>query len=132
LAAANLMLMEKPGATGKKIVNVSAGRRIRGAGVADPGAWGNFVRIEVDYDVALVPGSTQSFDELFNLTISEISGSPGRLTTLRSETYRNLTMREGVTNNALWVVNESSKIIQLDRDTLPNIPSPFPATFKPV
>ena len=128
LAAANAMLMEKAGGTGKKIVNVSAGRRIRGAPVADPGAWGNFVRVEVDYDVALAPGSTQAFDELFNLTISEISASPGRLTTRRSETYRNLTMREGVTNNALWVVNESSRIIQLDRggaDAIPANPSGF-------
>ena len=130
LAAANVMLMEKAGGTGKKIVNVSAGRRIRGAPVADPGAWGNFVRVEVDYDVALAPGSTQAFDELFNLTISEISASPGRLTTRRSETYRNLTMREGVTNNALWVVNESSKIIQLDRDGADTIPG-NPSGFRP-
>jgi phage tail sheath protein FI len=128
LSAAKQMLMEKAGGTGKKIVNVSAGRRVRGASVADPGSWGNFVRAEVDYDVALAPGSTQSFDELFNLMISEISPSPGRVTTLRTETYRNLTMREGVTNNALWVVNESSKIVQLDRggaDAIPADPSGF-------
>jgi phage tail sheath protein FI len=130
LAAAHLMLMEKAGGTGKKIVNVSAGRRIRGAPVADPGSWGNFVRVEVDYDVALPAGSTQSFDELFNLTISEISASPGRLSTLRTETYRNLTMRENVTNNALWVVNESSKIVQLDRNGADAIPAD-PSGFRP-
>jgi phage tail sheath protein FI len=130
LVAANVTLMEKAGGAGKKIVNVTAGRRIRDASVPDPGAWGNFVRVEVDYDVALAPGSTQSFDELFNLTISEISPAPGRLTTLRTETYRNLTMREGVTNNALWVVNESSKIVQLDRDGADSIPAD-PSGFRP-
>jgi phage tail sheath protein FI len=131
LKAATALLTAKPGGAGDKITNVTAGRRVRDAAVQDPGTWGNFVRVEVDYDVALAPGSTQSFDELFNLTISEISQAPGRLSTLRSETYRNLTMREGVTNNALWVVNEGSKIVQLDRDGLPAIASPLPVTFRP-
>jgi phage tail sheath protein FI len=126
LKAATTLLWSKPGGTGDKIANVTAGRRIRDAAVPDPGTWGNFVRLEVDYDVALAPGSTQQFDELFNLTVSEISRAPGRLTTLRSETYRNLTMREGVTNNALWVVNEGSKIVQLDRDSLGSLGSPYP------
>ena len=126
LEAATTLLWSKPGGTGDKIANVTAGRRIRDAAVPDPGTWGNFVRLEVDYDVALAPGSTQQFDELFNLTVSEISQAPGRLTTLRSETYRNLTMREGVTNNALWVVNEGSRIVQLDRETLGGLSSPYP------
>ncbi len=131
LEAATVLVTEKPAGAGGKMFNATAGRRVRDAAVEDPGAWGNFVRLEVDYDVALAPGSTQSFEELFNLTISEISQAPGRLTTLRSETYRNLTMREGVTNNALWVVNEASRIVQLDRNTLAAIASPFPTTFKP-
>ena len=59
----------------KGTLKVTAGQR----GTADPGAWGNFVRVEVDYDVALDPGSTQSFDELFNLTISEISTLPANM-----------------------------------------------------
>jgi len=127
---AHVTVAQNPAGAGTKIVNVSAGRRVRGASVDDPGLWGNFVRVEVDYDVALASSSTQSFTELFNLTISEISAAPGRLTTLRSETYRNLTMRENVANNALWVVNEASKIIQLDRDGLGAIPAD-PSGFRP-
>jgi uncharacterized protein len=130
LVAANVVLTQKAGGTGTKIVNVTAGRRVRGAAVQDPGAWGNWVRTEVDYDVALATGSTESFDELFNLTISEISRAPGRLTTLRTEIYRNLTIREGVTNNALWVVNEGSKIVQLDRAGLGAVPAD-PSGFRP-
>jgi phage tail sheath protein FI len=39
-------------------------------------------------------------------------------------------MREGVTNNALWVVNESSKIVQLDRGGLGAVPAD-PSGFRP-
>jgi phage tail sheath protein FI len=129
LAAANVMLRQNPGG-GAQIVRASAGRRVRGNAVADPGVWGNSVRIEADFDVAVPTDPLQSFDELFNLTVSEISAAPGRLTTLRSETYRNLTMRMGARNNAVEVVNESSKIVQLDRSGLGAVPA-NPSGFRP-
>jgi hypothetical protein len=121
--AAGATLTVNPGG-GFKVVNVAAGRLVRGASVPDPGLWGNFVRIEVDYDVAAPTDPAQTFNELFNLTISEISQAAGRLTTLRTETYRNLTMRAGARNNALDVVNEASTIVQLDRDSLAALATP--------
>ncbi len=120
--AANITLRQQPGA-GSNIVNVRAGRLVRGVSVPDPGTWGNLIRVEVDHDVADPTDPAQSFDELFNLTISEISPASGRLTTLRSETYRNLAMRPGARNNAIDVVNEGSKIVQLDRDGLAALPA---------
>ena len=71
----------------------------------DPGAWGNFVRLDVDYD-------TTDPDTLFNLTVSEVSPS-GTQPVLRTETFRNLTMTTGVTNSAVDVVNEGSRMVQM-------------------
>jgi uncharacterized protein len=121
-AAAKITLRQNPGG-GANIVNVRAGRFVRGVSVPDPGVWGNFIRVETDYEVADPIDPAQSFDELFNLTISEISPATGRLTTLRSETYRNLTMRPGSRNNAIEVVNDASKIVQLDRAGLAALPA---------
>jgi len=65
---------------GRPVLTASAGRRLRGASVADPGAWGNNLRIEVDYKTS-DPTSTT----LFNLTVSEISMASGRSGPGRSE-----------------------------------------------
>src|SRR5918996_3427888 len=45
-------------------LRVTAGRLIKGVAVDDPGTWGNFVRVDVDYD-------TTDPATLFNLTVSE-------------------------------------------------------------
>jgi phage tail sheath protein FI len=97
------------------VLTVRAGRRVRGKSVRDPGAWGKFIRVEVDYDVAAPTDSADEFNQLFNLTISEVSPAPGRLRTLRTETYRNLTMRPGAANTVWEAVNERSKIVQIDK-----------------
>jgi phage tail sheath protein FI len=131
LATASTLIRKTPAGGSAQVLNVRAGRRIRGTSVPDPGAWANFVRVEVDYDVVAPSDPVQTFGELFNLTISEISSAPGRLRSLRSETYRNMTMRPGAANNALEVVNEQSKMVQLDRDGLPAMASPFDTTFRP-
>ena len=107
------------------VVRVRAGKRVRGTSVLNPGTWGNFLRIEVDRDVAVPADPTQTADELFNLTVSEVAILGGRQTTVRSEVYRNLTFRPGVTNNALQVVNEGSSLVQLDRDGMAALPSPY-------
>ncbi len=108
-----------------KIVNVSAGRRIRGGSAANPGAWGNALRVEVDYD-------TSNPDEFFNLSIVETELRSGRTVIRQSEVFRNLTMRPGVANNAIEVVNETSRLVQLDRDGLADaIPDPFDTKFRP-
>ena len=67
----------------------------------------------------------QTAAELFNLTVSEVAILGGRQSTVRSETYRNLTFRPDVTNNALQVVNEASSLIQLDRDGMAALPVPY-------
>ena len=85
--------------------NVRAGRRIKGVSVDDPGSWGNFIRVDVDYD-------TSDPTTLFNLTVSEISPL-GTQPVLRTETFRNLTMAPGLPNSVRDVVNESSGMIQV-------------------
>src|SRR5207248_540752 len=74
-------------------LRVTAGRLIKGVSVDDPGTWGNFVRLDVDYD-------TTDPNTLFNLTVSEVSPS-GTRPVLRTEIFRNLTMSTGVPNSAV-------------------------------
>jgi phage tail sheath protein FI len=111
--------------TNNPVVRIRAGERIRGASVLNPGTWGNFLRIEVDRDVAVPDDPTQTIAELFNISISEVAILGGRQSTVRSEVYRNLTFRPGAANNALQVVNEGSKLVQLDRDGMTALPDPF-------
>lgn len=90
-------------------LRVTAGRRVRGVGAQDHGFWGNALHVEVDYDAA--DPATQ-----FNLTITEVAEADGRRQTLRNETYRNLTLAEGLVNSAIEVVNDASRVVQLSRD----------------
>ena len=111
---------------GDQIFRATAGRRVRGLSVDNPGQWGNALRLEVDYD-------TSTPDEFFNLTITETALQGGRTVVRQTETFRNLTMRPGVANEAIEVVNEGSKLVQLDRAGLApaNLPNPFVVTFRP-
>ena len=93
-----------------------AGRLFKGVSVDDPGSWGNFVRLDVDYD-------TTDPTTLFNLTVSEVS-RVGTQPVLRTETFRNLTMAPGLPNSLREVVNEGSRMIQ--------IPAPAPGALRPV
>jgi uncharacterized protein len=115
-------------ANGDDVLNVRAGRRIRGASALNPGVWANALRLEVDYD-------TTEPDEFFNLTVLETELRNGRTFVRQTETFRNLTMRPSVPENASEVVNERSRLVQLDRDTLPALPAvpapPAPYTFRP-
>jgi len=86
-------------------LRITAGRLMKGVSVDDPGTWGNFVRLDVDYD-------TTDPNTLFNLTVSEVSPS-GTQQVLRTETFRNLTMTPGVPNSAVDVVNEGSRMVQV-------------------
>ena len=111
------------------IFNTTAGRRIRGASVADPGEWGNFLRLEVDYDTVqpnelIDPGQVQDAAELFNLTVTEVVLRDGRTLEVQSERFPNLTMRPAARNNAVEVVNEGSKLVQLDRNGLAVLADP--------
>jgi uncharacterized protein len=93
-ATASIDLLDEAAANS---LRVTAGRLIKGVSVDDPGTWGNFVRVDVDYD-ATDPNT------LFNLIVSEVSPS-GTQPVLRTETFRNLTMTADVPNSAVDVVN---------------------------
>jgi hypothetical protein len=95
---------------GTDVLAATAGRRMRGVSIADPGEWGNNLRIEIDYD-------TTDPATLFNLTVSEITTRDGRQAIVQSETYRNLTMDEAASNYAVEVVNEASRLVQLTKLT---------------
>ena len=74
-AAAARILNGEDGVT--QIVRVTAGRRLRGGSIEDPGIWGNFLRLEIDYDTVapnelIDPDGVQDPDELFNVTITEV------------------------------------------------------------
>src|SRR5688572_7305693 len=107
--AASAVLGDAPAGGGTPILRVRAGRQLRGASVDNPGEWGNFLRIEVDYD-------TTNVGEFFNLTVSEVEIEGGRAVIRRTETFRNLTMRPNTPNNAIQSVNEGSTLVQLSRD----------------
>jgi phage tail sheath protein FI len=105
-----------------QVFRATAGRRIRGDSALNPGEWGDFLRLEVDYD-------TTDPDELFNLTVTEVQLQAGRTVARQTEVFRNLSMQPGP-NNALEVVNERSRLVQLDRAGL--LPAAVPAgTFRP-
>ncbi len=93
------------------VLRITAGRRLKGTSVDDPGEWGNNLRIDVDYDTA------SSALPSFNLTVIEIATQDGRQVVVQTETYRNLNMDPDDANYALEVVNDGSKLIQLERLT---------------
>jgi uncharacterized protein len=110
-AAGDILL----GDEGAQIVRAIAGRRVGRRSVEDHGAWGNQLRIEIDYD-------TTDPTAFFNLTVSEVEDVGGRMVVQRSETFRNLTMEPEAETNALDVVNAGSRLIQLDRVGLGPLP----------
>jgi Bacteriophage tail sheath protein len=92
---------------GVDVLEINAGRLMAdGESYGDQGQWGNNLRVDVDYD-------TEDPNTQFNLTVSEIEPENNRERVVNSETYRNLTMAAGP-RNAVAVVNEQSKLIQVD------------------
>jgi phage tail sheath protein FI len=96
-----------PDEAGANVLRARAGRQIRGETALNPGAWGNNLLIEVDYDCA--DPTTE-----FNLTVSEVVTLGGARSVLRTETFRNLGLGATAANPAVAVVNEGSRLIQLD------------------
>lgn len=78
------------------------------ATAASDGAWGNGLRVDVDYDT-ISPGS------LFNLTVTELVDAGAGLQPARVEQFRNLSMNSRVANYAPSVVNAGSALISLAR-----------------
>ncbi|HHM04195.1 MAG TPA: phage tail sheath family protein [Gammaproteobacteria bacterium] len=96
--------------SGTGVLTATAGRRLQGAAVDNPGAWANNVRLDVDYD-------TTDPSSLFNLTVVEVAFQDGRQVVVQDETYRNLSMDPNHSDYAVEVVNEGSRLIQLTRLT---------------
>ncbi len=108
-AAASTATLTTQHGGGANVFRARAGRRLRGEIALDPGSWGDNLRLEVDYDTS-EPG------RFFNLVVSEVRSDGDRTTVLQTETFRNLTMNLDTPNNAVEVVNQGSRLVQLDRD----------------
>ncbi|MGQ0444604.1 MAG: phage tail sheath family protein [Beijerinckiaceae bacterium] len=102
---------------GTPVFNFVAGRRIRGESAKNPGDWGNNLRLEIEHN-GTSPTST------FSLFVSEVAKSGNRSIVLRTEAFRNLTMTPDTANNAIEVVNQGSRLVQLNRDGLAALPVP--------
>ena len=98
--AAAIDILDTAGVTS---FTATAGQKIGDKIFINPGAWGNNVRLEVDYDTS--DPTTQ-----FNLTVSEVdsTGKP-----VQTEVFRNLNMTVGDPAYAVDVVNNSSRMVVL-------------------
>jgi uncharacterized protein len=123
-AAANANLRDPAGAN---IVNFSAGRSIRGQTASNPGAWGNFLRVEIDYATRAAAIAAET-ENLFNMTVSLVREDGDRTVTVASERFVNLSLYPGA-DNALDSINLGSQLIQLS--LLPVVPSPATPGFRP-
>src|SRR6516162_2191698 len=83
-----------------------AGNNVLVADASSPGAWGDSVRIDVDY-------GTTNPTKLFNMTVTEVALVGGKPQAVRSETYRNLVIDATQPNDAVATVNDGSSLIQL-------------------
>ena len=102
IATAAVILEESSGGT--QVVMVSAGTMYGGNSVNAPGAWGNNIRVEVDYN-------TTDPTQLFNLTVSLIDPTTGL--PAQTEIFRNLTFKPGQPTYAPTVVNQASQLVQI-------------------
>jgi phage tail sheath protein FI len=112
------------GGTEAWIVRVAAGAAAAsvdlksGVGGPDPvvlsasaeseGAWGNLLRLDVDYDTA-------NPDSLFNLTVTELQDQGGTLSVARVEKHRNLSMSTFAQTFVESVVNAASDLVRVKR-----------------
>jgi phage tail sheath protein FI len=102
IQTAAVILEESPGGT--EVATVSAGVMYGSNSVNNPGAWGNRIRLEVDYNT---PDPTQ----LFNLTVVLLDATTGQA--VQTETFRNLTFQPGQPTYAPDAVNQGSRLVQL-------------------
>jgi len=74
---------------------------------ASPGAWGDNLRVDIDY------GTVTPADS-FNLTVTELQLSGGRMEPVNTETFRNLTTIEGEVNFIVDVLEHRSRLIRAE------------------
>jgi uncharacterized protein len=82
------------------------------ATAANPGAWGNNIRIDVDY------GTTDPTSQ-FNMTVTEVNVVNGIPTIVATEKYVNLVVNSGAAQDAAAVVNAASQLITLSEAASP-------------
>jgi phage tail sheath protein FI len=99
--------------SGAAILTFFAGRRIRGASGQNPGGWGNFLRLDVEHN-------NSTANATFNLFVSEVAIAGNRTSTLRTETFRNLSMDPNNASYAVEVINQGSQLIQVVRGSALN------------
>jgi len=96
--AAAVKLKDKADGSGTAVLLATA---------ASEGAWGNNVRIDVDY------GTTDP-SKTFNLVVTEYAVVGGKLQTVTTETFRNLIIDKTKSNHVVEVVKEGSRLIKLE------------------
>jgi len=76
-----------------------------GTSVPSPGAWGNLLRVDVDF------GTTKP-DTFFNLTVTQYQPTPsGQLQQVNTETFRNLVLDGSQPNDAVSIINHGSQLV---------------------
>jgi phage tail sheath protein FI len=109
------------GATDAYVVRVARGANLAavtlkfGAGAADdalivnaadPGDWGNDVRVDVDY-------ATSNPDSTFNLKVTRLTRQGGTLVPAKKEEHRNLSMNSRSSTYVRNVINSASELIRV-------------------
>lgn len=98
-AAAATVTLGDTAAPSNAVLQVSA---------ANEGAWGNYVRLDVDYN-------TSNPDSTFNLTVRRYEKQNGKFALAETEQYRNLSMNSRSPTYAPNVAKSASKLISLKR-----------------
>jgi phage tail sheath protein FI len=85
----------------------SGGSAVLTATARSAGAWGNNVRLEVDF-------ATSDPSKQFNLIVSQLGVVQGQTKVVKTETFRNLVLDPTQPNDATKIVNASSRLITLE------------------
>ncbi|MCP3137414.1 phage tail sheath family protein [Pyxidicoccus xibeiensis] len=99
----------KAAVTLRNPTNASAHGGVLTVTATTEGAWGNSLRIDVDYD-------TNNPDSSFNLSVTEYKSNGTQLVANRTESHRNLSMDSSSAQYAVSTINNNSALIRLSRD----------------
>ena len=97
------------------VIQDGSGNNILQVSASSPGAWGNNLRVNVDY-------GTMDPTTLFNLTVTLVdSSTPPQVVTM--ETYRNVTLDSTKSNFVVRAVNNNSQLISVSLVTNTGMPA---------
>jgi uncharacterized protein len=88
------------------LLDKTGGSALLTASAANPGAWGNDVRLDVDYNAA-------DPTKQFNLTVTRTALVNGAPAVVATESFRNLVIDPSQPNDAAAVVNAGSQLVKL-------------------